>query len=69
MFTGIVSALGTVERIERKDDTLEITITAPFDDLVEGESVAVNGACLTVVAQNGKRFRVQAIATTQGRTT
>jgi riboflavin synthase len=60
--------LGTVERIERKDGTLEITITAPFDDLVDGESVAVNGACLTVVAYSGKRFRVQAVTTTQDRT-
>ncbi len=68
MFTGIVTAIGTMEKIERKDDTLEITIAAPFDDLDDGESIAVNGACLTVVERRPGRFRVQAVATTQGRT-
>jgi riboflavin synthase len=68
VFTGIVTALGTVEKIARKDELLEITIAAPYDDLTAGESVAVNGACLTVVARNGGRFRVQAVATTQDRT-
>jgi riboflavin synthase len=68
VFTGIVTALGTVEKIERKDQLLELTISAPFEDLADGESVAVNGACLTVVAHNGGRFRVQAIASTQDRT-
>ncbi len=68
MFTGIVTAMGTLERIERKDDTLDITLTSPFDDLADGESVAVNGACLTVITHQRGRFKVQAIATTQGRT-
>ena len=68
MFTGIVTALGTVERVERKEEALDITIAAPFDDLADGESIAVNGACLTVVSRQRGRFRVQAVATTQDRT-
>lgn len=68
MFTGIVTALGTLVRSERKGETLELTIEAPFEDLADGESVAVNGACLTVVARGRGSFRVQAIATTQERT-
>ncbi|MBI4501300.1 MAG: riboflavin synthase [Gemmatimonadetes bacterium] len=68
MFTGIVMAMGTVEKVERKDEVLDITIAAPFDDLSEGESVAINGACLTVVALRPGRFRVQAVVTTQDRT-
>ena len=68
MFTGIVTALGTLEKIERKDELLDITVQAPFEDLNDGESIAVNGACLTVVAHNGGRFRVQAVASTQDRT-
>jgi riboflavin synthase len=68
VFTGIVTALGTVEKIERKDGMLEITISAPYADLTEGESVAVNGACLTVTTHASGRFRVQAVATTQDRT-
>jgi riboflavin synthase len=68
VFTGIVTALGTVEKVERKDQVLEITISAPYDDLSDGESISVNGACLTVAAHANGRFRVQAVATTQGRT-
>jgi riboflavin synthase len=63
-----VTALGTVEKIERKDEVLDITISAPFADLADGESMAVNGACLTVVAHGRDKFRVQAVATTQDRT-
>ena len=68
MFTGIVTAMGTVEKVERKEEVLDITIAAPFDDLAEGESVAINGACLTVVSRQPGRFRVQAVASTQDRT-
>jgi riboflavin synthase len=68
VFTGIVTTLGTLEKVERKDETLEITIAAPLDDLADGESIAVNGACLTVVSRQPGRFRVQAVASTQGRT-
>jgi riboflavin synthase len=68
VFTGIVTALGTVEKVERKDEVLDLTISAPLEDLAEGESIAVNGACLTVVSHGAGRFRVQAVATTQGRT-
>lgn len=68
MFTGIVTDLGTLEKIERKEGVLEITISSSYRDLADGESIAVNGACLTVVAHNNGRFRVQAISTTQDRT-
>ena len=68
MFTGVVTALGTVEKIENKNGVLDITIAAPFDDLTVGESVAINGVCLTVVSHRPGRFRVEAVATTQGRT-
>ena len=68
MFTGIVSAMGTLTRVERQGETLELTIEAPFNDLADGESIAVNGACLTVVARGRGQFRVQAVASTQGRT-
>jgi riboflavin synthase len=68
VFTGIVTALGTVEKVERREEALDITIAAPFDDLADGESIAINGACLTVVSRQRGRFRVQAVATTQDRT-
>jgi riboflavin synthase len=47
---------------------LGLTIEAPFDDLVDGESVAVGGVCLTVVEHGARWFRVEAVVTTLGRT-
>lgn len=68
MFTGIVTALGAVEAVSRDGDRLALTITGPYEDLVVGESVAVNGVCLTVVACSLRRFKVEAVVTTRGRT-
>jgi len=68
VFTGIVTAIGEVVRAERGADRLALTIRSPWDDLGAGESVAVNGACLTVVAQTAGTFRVDVIVTTRGRT-
>jgi riboflavin synthase len=68
MFTGIVTAVGEVVAAERGPDRLALTIRSPYDDLGIGDSVAVNGACLTVVAQTDGAFRVDVIVTTRGRT-
>ena len=57
MFTGIVTAVGRVAGAERRGDLVELTIEAGYPDLVPGESVAVNGACLTVVEPGPGRFR------------
>ncbi|MDE2931409.1 MAG: riboflavin synthase [Chloroflexota bacterium] len=52
MFTGIIKALGTVTHVAATADGAQLEIAAPgfADTLSEGESVAVNGACLTVAA-------------------
>jgi riboflavin synthase len=68
MFTGIVTAMGEVVRAERGPERLALTIRAPYDDLATGDSVAVNGACLTVVECGDGAFRVDVIVTTRGRT-
>jgi riboflavin synthase len=68
MFTGIVTALGAVAAVERDAERLTLTVESPYRDLTVGESVAVNGACLTVVETDGSRFRVEAVVTTRGRT-
>ncbi len=68
MFTGIVGATGRVSEIETGDDRMGLTIQAPYDDLVVGESVAIDGACLTVVDCGTGWFRVEAVITTRGRT-
>jgi riboflavin synthase len=68
MFTGIVTAMGEVVRAERGRERLALTIRSPYDDLAAGDSVAVNGACLTVVECRDGTFRVDVIVTTRGRT-
>jgi riboflavin synthase len=50
MFTGIITAVGEVSRRAERDGGLELTLATPWPDLALGESVAVDGACLTVQA-------------------
>ena len=68
MFTGIVTAgrVGTVSRNGGGGVTL--TIRAPFKGVKRGESIAVNGACLTVEAVVRGGFKVHVVPTTEGRT-
>ena len=48
MFTGIVAELGEVAGIERRGDAAQLTIRGLTDTVSPGESIAVNGVCLTV---------------------
>jgi riboflavin synthase len=50
MFSGIVEALGQVRRAEAEEGALRLALATPFTDLTLGESVSVNGVCLTVVS-------------------
>jgi riboflavin synthase len=68
MFTGIVSAVGTVRMAGRTAEGLELIIATPYTDLVLGESVAVDGACLTVQAKNSLGFTSHVIRTSLDRT-
>ena len=49
MFSGIIETLGRVTRADKQDGNLALTLQTGFADLTLGESVAVNGTCLTVV--------------------
>ena len=69
MFTGIVIAQGSVAAVAAEGDRLKLTIEAPFEDLAMGESIAVNGACLTVMELEPGNFSVEAVVTTRERTT
>lgn len=62
MFTGLVEALGRVEHATEEDAGRRLVLSWPDLDgpMAPGESVAVNGCCLTVVASEGNRFDVQA---------
>lgn len=70
MFTGIVVEVGRVTGYERTDRGRRLTIEAPgvTEDLEVGDSVAVNGICLTAVAVEPPRFRLEAVAETLART-
>ena len=68
MFTGIVATTGRIRNITVVEDRMQITVEASFGDLVLGESVAIDGACLTVVETLTGAFRVDAVVTTRGRT-
>jgi riboflavin synthase len=65
MFTGLIADLGSVKSIESDADgaTLEIS-TALAGELAEGDSVAVNGVCLTATAIDDGAFRAQAMQET-----
>ncbi|MCD6039664.1 MAG: ribE [Gammaproteobacteria bacterium] len=66
MFSGIVTATGRVQRILRKPGSCDFVISLPeiFSDLSLGESVAVNGVCLTVTDFSKETMGVTAVAET-----
>ena len=69
MFTGIVEGMGLVRDVETRESTRRFWIETPLAKrLGAGESVAVDGACLTVVERTSRRFAVDVIGTTLERT-
>ncbi|MBO7483428.1 MAG: riboflavin synthase [Kiritimatiellae bacterium] len=70
MFTGLIQKVGTVKRVSRGAGlVLEVAADAPWPQpLAEGESVAVNGVCLTVVRCDGSRFTADVLRETESRT-
>jgi riboflavin synthase len=69
MFTGLIEQIGEVESGRQTDAGRELRIRAPFTDLTSGESIAVNGACLTVRELGKGWFDTAAVVTTLERTT
>lgn len=59
MFTGIVDHCGQIAKIEPYENHCCLTIASHFNDLVLGESIAIDGACLTVTEHNNSQFTVQ----------
>ncbi|MDH5235973.1 MAG: riboflavin synthase [Gemmatimonadota bacterium] len=68
MFTGLVTAIGEIREVSATDAGRELVIGAPYGDVTVGESIAVNGACLTVRECGKGWFSVAAVVTTLGRT-
>jgi riboflavin synthase len=60
MFTGIIEEVGTVKHIDRSEDAIVLTIAAEkiLKDVKLGDSIAVNGVCLTVTSYTKQQFTV-----------
>ena len=69
MFTGLVDDVGLVERVELTDAGREFRVRCRYDDLVDGESIACDGVCLTVREKGAGWFTVAAAFMTLERTT
>jgi riboflavin synthase len=70
MFTGIVSALGSISNLVQTSDSAVITISAPFcSELNPGDSVSVNGVCLTAINITDETFSADVMGQTLKMTT
>src|SRR5687768_10403368 len=59
MFSGIVAAVGRITKVEKRSNGVRLAISAArlgMDDVAVGDSIAVNGACLTVVTKTPTSF-------------
>jgi riboflavin synthase len=65
VFTGLVEATATVSRVERDGSGARIEVATPLAaELSTGDSVAVNGVCLTAVETDGERFSADVMSET-----
>ena len=71
MFTGLIQRIGQIQRVQPKTagKSLEIVLSEPWEDLVLGESIAVDGVCLTVTDFNPGHFAVDVSYETLARST
>jgi riboflavin synthase len=69
VFTGLIDDVGRITSVTSTDAGREFRIECRYADLTPGESIAVNGACLTVREQGPQWFTAAAVTTTLDRTT
>lgn len=70
MFTGIIEEIGYVQRINQQSKSAQIQIKAckVLDDVIVGDSIAVNGVCLTVVSFDSQHFTADVMPETIAKT-
>lgn len=71
MFTGIVAAVGRIESVRALTDGVRLVVHGGglrLDDVAIGDSVALSGACMTVIAHDGERFEVDVSGESLART-
>ena len=66
MFTGIIEELGKIEKIETRSSGMRFNISAKLvmDDLKIGDSISINGVCLTVTEKKEKKFSLDLVPET-----
>jgi riboflavin synthase len=71
MFTGLVEGVGDITELRRMAEGVRLAVAPPFPvaELALGESIAVSGACLTVVKVEGRAFQVEVSPETLARST
>lgn len=71
MFTGLIEAVGEIVAVRPGAGSSRLTVRGPWaaEDIALGESIAVDGVCLTVAAKSGARLEFDAVAETLRRTT
>ena len=68
MFTGLVDDVGHIEEVRGTEAGREFRVRCRYDDLADGESIALDGVCLTVREKGAGWFTAAAVVTTLGRT-
>lgn len=70
MFTGIIETVGTIDSVRERSGAREFVIRAPefSSEIKLGDSITVDGACQTAVAQDDRTFTIETIGTTLSRT-
>jgi riboflavin synthase len=66
VFTGLIEAIGEVRRVDHSSDSLSLTIGVPvgFSSFAHGESISVDGVCLTVISSTADTFTVDVMRET-----
>jgi riboflavin synthase len=68
MFTGIVQGIGTISELDRSDDGVVVRVRTPLaQELGEGDSIAVNGVCLTATEVDRDSFAAEVMNETLAR--
>lgn len=68
MFTGLIEQVGTIDHVAKTEAGVELRISSSYDDLADGESISINGVCLTVREHGSGWFTTAAMVMTMSRT-
>ena len=64
MFTGIIENLGEIKKIDKYEDYWKFSISTNFTDIKLGDSISINGVCLTVTKIDGKKLDFEVVSET-----